>query len=159
MSSVWRRRVESGVRGAAEVIFPENAIGAPDWRSARVVETTMDYLDDLPPHRGRLVGALFASADVALPPLLRSLGPLPRVPLAKRKEAFSRWYDEPYSALGQIVGALKATLCMSYFSHPDVVRHIGTRKVCDRPWDAYQVDVEPDLLERMHAAEGAGVAS
>ena len=157
-------RVRSGIRGAAEVLFPENAIGAPDWRSTQMVQRTVDYLDELPPHRGNVVSALFVAADVMLPVALVDVRRLPDVPLAKRRAGFERWYEAPYSALGQIVGALKATLSMVYFNHPDVVRHIGTVKPCARPWDHYEVDVDVDALVRHHrdtsdASDGAGGAS
>jgi hypothetical protein len=60
--------------------------------------------------------------------------------------------------MGQFVGALKATLSMSYFGHPSVVSYIGTRKVCERPWDEYKVDVDVDFLVRHNerVAKGAG---
>lgn len=152
MSDRWRKRVRSGIQGTAEVIFPENDFGAPDWRSTDLVERTLAYLAELPPHRGSVVSALFIAADVALPPLMRDLRPLSRVPLGRRREAFDRWYAEPFSPLGQIVGALKATLSMNYFGHRDVVNHIGTVKPCDRPWDSYEVDIDVNALTRKRGA-------
>jgi hypothetical protein len=143
--------MRSGIKGTAQVLYPENSFGAPDWRSAEVVKRTIDYLEELPPHRGQLVGALFVAADVMLPPLMRDIRQLPQVPLHKRQAAFERWYKEPFSPMGQLVGALKATLSMAYFGHPSVVSYIGTRKTCERPWDAYKVDVDVNLLVRDHA--------
>ena len=157
MPSLLESRIRSGIQGAAEVLFPENDFGAPDWRSTDMVQRTVDYLFELPPHRSQVVSALFVAADVMLPPALRDIRQLPKVPLAKRMAAFERWYDEPYSAMGQVVGALKATLSMVYFNHPDVVRYIGTVKPCDRPWDHYKVDVDVDALTR-HLDKAGGEA-
>ena len=146
-----RRSTRSGIAGTAEVLYPVNTFGAPDWLEAEVVANTLSYLAELPPHRGQLVGALFVAADVMLPAMLGARPGLPYVPLEKRQAAFERWYKEPFSPMGQFVGALKATLAMCYFGHPKVVSYIGTRKVCERPWDDYKVDVDVDFLVRDRA--------
>jgi hypothetical protein len=150
--------MRSGIAGTAEVLYPVNTFGAPNWLDADVVARTVQYLEELPPHRGQLVGGLFVAANVVLPALMGARPGLPYVPLEKRQEAFARWYSEPFSAMGQFVGALKATLSMSYFGHPSVVSYIGTRKVCERPWDEYKVDVDVDFLVRHNerVAKGAG---
>jgi hypothetical protein len=41
----------SGIEGTAEVLYPENDFGAPDWRSTDMASRTLRYLEDLPPHR------------------------------------------------------------------------------------------------------------
>jgi len=145
----------SGIEGTAEVLYPVNDFGAPDWRSTDVASRTLRYLEDLPPHRGQLVGALFVAADVMLPMVLRERPGLRRVPLAIRKQGFERWYAEPFSPMGQFVTALKATLAMTYFGHPSVVRYIGMVTHCDRPTDAYRVDVDVNYLVRDRARVAA----
>ena len=147
--------MRSGIAGTAEVLYPVNTFGAPNWLEADVVARTLRYLHELPPHRGQLVGGLFVAADVVLPALLGARPGLPYVPLERRQEAFARWYKEPFSGMGQFVGALKATLAMSYFGHPSVVSYIGTRKVCERPWDEYKVDVDVNFLVRDREAQAA----
>ena len=141
----------SGIEGTAEVLYPENDFGAPDWRSTDMASRTLRYLEDLPPHRTQLVGALFVAADVMLPLSLGERPGLKRVPLARRREAFERWYKEPFSPMGQFVGALKATLAMTYFGHPSVVRYIGQVTHCDRPSDPFRIDVDVDYLVRDRA--------
>ena len=141
----------SGIEGTAEVLYPENDFGAPDWRSTDVASRTLRYVEDLPPHRSQLVGALFVAADVMLPLTLGERPGLKRVPLARRQEAFERWYKEPFSPMGQFVGALKATLAMTYFGHPSVVRYIGQVTHCDRPSDPFRIDVDVDYLVRDRA--------
>lgn len=145
----------SGIAGTAEVLYPENDFGAPDWRSTDVVSRTLRYVEDLPPHRSQLVGALFVAADVMLPLALGERPGLGRVPVARRKEAFERWYKEPFSPMGQFVGALKATLAMTYFGHPSVVRYIGQVTHCDRPSDPFRIDVDVDYLVRDRARVSA----
>ena len=141
----------SGIEGTAEVLYPENDFGAPDWRSTDVASRTLRYVEDLPPHRSPLVGALFVAADVMLPLSLGERPGLKRVPLARRQEAFERWCKEPFSPMGQFVGALKATLAMTYFGHPSVVRYIGQVTHCDRPSDPFRIDVDVDYLVRDRA--------
>ncbi|MBK7154437.1 MAG: hypothetical protein IPH72_22085 [Sandaracinaceae bacterium] len=145
----------SGIEGTAEVLYPENDFGAPDWRSTDMASRTLRYLEDLPPHRTQLVGALFVAADVMLPLSLGERPGLKRVPLARRREAFERWYKEPFSPMGQFVGALKATLAMTYFGHPSVVRYIGQVTHCDRPSDPFRIDVDVDYLVRDRARVSA----
>ena len=145
----------SGIEGTAEVLYPENDFGAPDWRSTDMASRTLLYLEDLPPHRTQLVGALFVAADVMLPLSLGERPGLKRVPLARRREAFERWYKEPFSPMGQFVGALKATLAMTYFGHPSVVRYIGQVTHCDRPSDPFRIDVDVDYLVRDRARVSA----
>ena len=149
----------SGIEGTAEVLYPENDFGAPDWRSTDMASRTLRYLEDLPPHRTQLVGALFVAADVMLPLSLGERPGLKRVPLARRREAFERWYKEPFSPMGQFVGALKATLAMTYFGHPSVMRHIGMVTHCDRPNDPYRVDVDVNYLVRDRARAAAEEAA
>lgn len=138
----------SGIAGTAEVLYPENDFGAPDWRSTDMVSRTLRYVEDLPPHRSQLLGALFVAADVMLPLTLGERPGLRRVPLTRRTEAFERWYKEPFSPMGQFVGALKATLAMTYFGHASVVRYIGQVTHCDRPTDPFRIDVDVDYLVR-----------
>ena len=143
--------MRSGIAGTAEVLYPVNTFGAPDWLKAEVVANTLSYLEELPPHRGQLVGGLFVAANVLLPALMGARPGLPYVPLKTRQAAFERWYEEPFSPMGQLVVALKATLSMTYFSHPSVVSYIGELKVCERPWDPYKVDVDVNFLVRDRA--------
>ncbi len=149
----------SGIAGTAEVLYPVNDFGAPDWQSTEVVSRTLRYVEDLPPHRSQLLGALFVAADVLLPVVLGQRPGLARVPVAVRREAFARWFKEPYSPMGQLATALKATLAMTYFGHPSVMRHIGMVTHCDRPNDPYRVDVDVNYLVRDRARVAAEEAA
>ncbi len=143
--------LRDGVRAAAEVLFPENDFGAPDYRTTDLVERTLAYLGELPPEKGPIVGSLFVAVELGGGALGGKASRFSRLPLEERERLLHAWYERDGSVHAQLVEAMKGTLGMMYLSHPDVVRHMQSVKTCARPWDSFEIAVEPDALEARHA--------
>lgn len=154
----WQRRLRDGVGGAAEALFPTNDFGAPDWRDTRIIERTESYIEELPAPSARLIRLLFIALELLFPLLAPAFGRFSRLSLARRTRILEGWRTSNWHLLHQLFDAVRGLLAMMYLSHPDVVRHIKTVKVCDRPWDTtlpmeVQVDALVDQDSRLEAEE------
>lgn len=141
-----RRRLSDAIRGAAEVMFPVNDIGAPDWRETEMESRTLAYFDDLPPATGRLLVLLFVALELVLPLTALTLPRFSRRSPATRERVLRRWKESPLHTLRLLFSAVKAALAMVYLSHPAVVRHIEEFKTCDRPNDRLVMAFRPEAL-------------
>jgi hypothetical protein len=148
----WMRRANDGITAAAQVMFPENDAGAPDWRTTDIVARTRGWLAELPPESRRLVTLLFIATELLAPVLVPSLGRFSRTPPARRLRAMRRWRDSWFVPVRFFGTALEATLKMMYLSHPAALRYVGVYKTVAHPDDALQLDVRPDALRRLAAA-------
>lgn len=127
-SGFLERRALDGLRAASEALFPENDIGAPDFRTTEMVPRTLQYLEELPRKQRRLLLLLFAFVEV-LTVLFRlrrfsRLSPESRAALVR---GFRRSRLLPLRILGD---ALKATTTVIYMSHPAALAHIGEGAPC-----------------------------
>jgi hypothetical protein len=129
------QRVADGVRGASEVMFPENDFGAPDWKMTDMVGRTVSYLYELPPPTRRLVMLMFVAIELGAPFLLIGFGRFSRIAPERRLKVLQRWRKSSNPLYRLLVDALKAQLCMMYLSHRAVQFHIKAWKSCDRPGD------------------------
>lgn len=145
MASLWTRRVEVGLRAAAEGLFPTNDEGIPDWQETDLVGRTLDYLEALPPEQRRLVGALYVAIELA-PVTVGRVSRLSRLSPERRAETVRAWRTSSNPLLRMLGDALKAQLTMMYLSHPAVGRHTGEVKVTANPPDPYQPRIDPTLL-------------
>ncbi len=125
LSGFIARRVEDGIRGASEGLFPENDFGAPDWRQTELVRRTREWMDDLPPPQRRLLVLLFVTVELFAPCLLLVPRRFSRLSPERRAEAVRRWRRSRFFFLRLLGDALKASTTMVYMSHPLVVAHIG----------------------------------
>ena len=126
------RLVSGGIRGASEGLFPENDIGAPDWRETELVRRTREYMDELPPPQRRLLVLLFVVVEIAGAVLALSFGRFSKLSPARRAEAVRRWRRSRFFLLRLLGDALKATTTMMYMSHPRVVAYIGEYRAGER---------------------------
>lgn len=131
----WMHRVQACIGACAEVMFPENDQGAPDWRTTDIVARTVGYLYELPPHTRRLVMAMFVAIEFGATFLLAGIGLFSWQSLALRKRAMHRWRGHWFPGYALLADALKAQMCMMYLSHPSVQHYIGAWKTCERPND------------------------
>jgi hypothetical protein len=125
LGSFIERRVEDGIRGAAEGLFPENDFGAPDFRDTDLVRRTREWMDELPPPQRRLLVLLFFTVELLTPILLFVPRRFSRLTPERRAEAVRRWRRSRFFFLRLLGDALKASTTMIYMSHPSVVAHIG----------------------------------
>jgi hypothetical protein len=119
------RRVEDGIRGASEGLFPENDFGAPDWRDTELVRRMREYMDELPPPQRRLLVLLFVTVELLTPLLLLRPHRFSRLAPERRAQAVRSWRKSRFFLLRLLGDALKASTTMMYMSHPSVVAHIG----------------------------------
>jgi hypothetical protein len=143
-SGFVERRLVDGIRAASEGLFPENDLGAPDWRDTEMVRRTREYIDDLPPQR-RLLVFLFVFVElVALSPLS------PRHFQARPSAARRR-----HAAGGDLAAAAparrraQASTTMIYMSHPLVIAYIEEYRICEHPSDPVQYPTRPGALAEM----------
>ena len=145
-SGFFRRQLVNGITGASEGLFPPNDFGAPDFRETRMVERTLEYLEELPPAQRRLVSALFIAVELLAPFLLLVPRRFSRLPHAHRAHAVRSWRRSRFFLLRVLGDALKASTTMMYMSHPRVVLHIGEHRACEHSEDLLGYPVRLDAL-------------
>jgi len=148
------RTVRASVQATAEVYFPENDFGAPDWRETDMVERTILYLQDIPPNTRPMLYLLFFAVEWLAPFLLAGLGRFSKRSLPFRQRAIRRWNTWNFIVFRFLAEGLKAQLTMTYMSHPLVQEHMGVWKACAREADPYQRPLRPDFLAQ-YAVEDA----
>jgi len=149
--SYWHRRLTAGIAAASEATFPQNELGAPDWKSTEMVRRMFEYLDDLPPPQRRLVKALFLFVEVAAIVLAGRLCRFSKLPVEARTAVIRRWRASRWLAFRVLGDAVKATTTMIYMSHPSVIRYIEEYRCCARPLDPLEIP-----LRKLHAPQELG---
>jgi hypothetical protein len=139
----FRRLMTPGLRASVQALFPENDLGAPDWRATNMVERALDLFAELPPHQRRLLTFLFLFVPFA--PLVLFSSPLPFVWMstARRTAQIRAWRSSSFFLRRAVGDGLKATLTMIYLSHPEPLRFMGVRGGCAHPTDAFALDEPP----------------
>jgi hypothetical protein len=118
----------AGLSATAEGLFPENDLGAPDWKSTDLTARTLSYLNELPPPQRRLLWVLFFAVELLAPFLAPGFSRFSSLPPRRRAQVVRRWRRSPYFLLRVLGDALKASTTMMYMSHPSVLEHIEERK-------------------------------
>lgn len=149
------RTVRATVRATAEVYFPKNDFGAPDWEDTDMVERTVQYMKDIPPSARPLLYVLFVAVEWAAPFLLAGVGRFSKRSLPFRERAIRRWNTWNFIVFRVLAEGLKAQLTMTYVSHPLVQKHMGVWKSCERENDPYDFPIRHGFLEQF-AADDAG---
>jgi hypothetical protein len=144
--SFVERSVAASIGAASEVMFPANDHGAPDWKQTDMVERTMDYLTELPPHMRHLVMFMFLAIEFLCPFLLVGPGRFSRQPAARRLRGLLRWRSSRFILYFLLCDALKAQLCMMYMSHPAVQRYMQAWKSCERENDPLGLPVRENVF-------------
>jgi hypothetical protein len=145
----WANRARDGIVALSEVTFPENELGAPDWKSTDMVRRTLEYLDELPPKQRRLLTLLFVFVELGALFLVLGFRRFSRIPRTRRAEIIRGWRHSRLLPLRVLGDAIKATTTMMYMSHPSVIAYIGEYRVCSHEEDPLRIDVRPDALTRM----------
>lgn len=139
-----QRRLEDGIRGSAEALFPDNDLGAPDWRGTDIVTRTVAYLDELPPPQRRLIAFLFLFVELLAPfVLLVGLRRFSRLSVERRLRAVQTWRASRIYLIRVVGDALKAVMTMMYAAHPSVIKYMGMYAVCEHPNETTGVEVRP----------------
>lgn len=145
--SYFARTARRSVQAVAEVYFPENEFGAPDWRDTDMVNRTMAYLQTIPPTNRRMIYLLYIAVEWLAPLWLAGIGRFSRRSLAFRKRAVHRWQTWDFIVFRLLNDGLKAQLTMLYCSHATVQRYLGVWKSCARSADPYQTPTRKGFLE------------
>ncbi len=148
-TGVFTQSAVAGLAAIAEAMFPENELGAPDWKATDMVPRTLRYIDELPPAQGRLVRFLFVFVELAAPLLLLRPRRFSRVSPEQRTRAIRRWRASRFLPLRLLGDAIKATMTMMYMSHPSVSSYIGEHKACAHPHDPLSIRHVPDALDEL----------
>lgn len=135
-----------GFAAAAEALYPENVLGAPDWRDTEMATRGARWIDALPPNPQRLIVLLFAALELGAPALAPGLRPLSRLPPARREAMIRRWRASPIAPLKFLGDAVKSATSMIYLSHPAALRHVGLHKTCAHPGADLPVAHRPAAL-------------
>ena len=147
----WQRRIDDGVQSASEALFPENSLGAPDWKQAQMVPRMLGHIDQLPISARKLVNLLFLFVELATPLLSLRFRRFSRLRPELRRSLVRRWSASSFYWLRVIGDSLKASMSMIYLSHPDVLQHMGWKKACHNPGDTLQPEIVPPLIEETSA--------
>jgi hypothetical protein len=143
---IWIRSVDAGIVGASEALFPENDLGAPDWREVEMLPRTRRWLAALPAKQRLLVELLFVAVEWSAPLLGPAPGRFSKIAPARREAIVRRWRASRIYPLKLLGDALKATTSMIYLSHPAALKYIGMYKPCENPGDPLQVEIRADAL-------------
>lgn len=141
------RRVADNVGAVSEAMFPKNDFGAPDWEDAEMVPRTLAYLDVLPPRGSNLLVLLYVVVEFTSPLFFVWPGRFSKAPLSRRKHVLEKWRTHWFSPLKLLFDGLKATLFMTYLSHPKLQEYMRAWKSCDRPLDPYTFPIEPNPFD------------
>ncbi len=121
--------VDRMVWSVAEAMFCTDEGPPPAARLAWLCADIRDFLTRSGPRaRWIFLLALFFTSWVA-PLLVGRLPPLARMSVRDRVDALDRFEDGLLVQAAAIL-ALKATLCIVYFEHPDAAREIGFDGLC-----------------------------
>jgi hypothetical protein len=143
----WDRHARTAITAACEALFPENDIGAPDWKETEMVRRMLVYLGELPAAQRRLLTTLFVVVELGC--VCLRLTRFSRLSPVARADLVRRWRRSRWVLLKLIGDALKATTTIIYMSHPKAMRFIGGYKTCERPGDPLELPVRPDALDHM----------
>ena len=142
----WMRIATDGIAASSEAVFPENDLGAPDWKSTEMVARTLEYLDELPPRPRRLLVPLFVFVELAAAVLLLRFTRFSRLPVVRRTRAIRAWRRSPLLVVRVLGDSLKATTTMMFMSHPLVIEHLGEYRANERPLDRVKITARPEAL-------------
>jgi hypothetical protein len=142
-----------GLEAAAEALFPVNDHGAPDFRTTELVRRTVEYLDELPPDKRRLLIALFAVTEFGTLLVWPYFSRFSRLSPARREDAVRGFRSSSFLPLRLLGDALKATTTLMYMSHPSALAYVGAFSSCERPFDPMQLPVKRDALAKSTGAE------
>lgn len=120
----------TGLTAAAEALFPENDLGAPDYRTTDLVARLLEYLRVLPARQRSLIQLLFVFFELMAPLLSFQLRRFSSLPVARRETLVRDFRKSRFFALRILGDAMKATLTMLYMSHPLSLAYIGERSEC-----------------------------
>lgn len=148
----WRRRAADCVAAVAEVLFPDNDLGAPTWRDTELVARTFAWIEELPPPQQRLVLLMYVAVELAAPLVGPALGRFSRISPARRLAIIRRWRASRVYLVRYVGDSLKSVATMIHLAHPAALEHIGMYKHCDHPHDAFSVRLDPDAGPREHPA-------
>jgi hypothetical protein len=152
-SGFLERRLTDGVRAASQGLFPENDLGAPDWRDTEMVRRTLAYIEELPPTQRRMLVFLFVFVELAAPLLLLTPRRFSKLSPEQRAAAVRGWRKSRFYLLRLLGDALKASTTMMYMSHPRVVAHIEEYRICEHSADALDYPLRPSELAGMAVPE------
>lgn len=147
---LWMRIATDGIAATSEAVFPENDLGAPDWKSTDMVGRTLEYLDELPPRQRRLLLLLFVFVELASVFLVWRLARFSRLPVVRRTRAIRAWRRSNWLVLRVLGDSLKATSTMMFMSHPRVIEHLGEYRACERPLDRVKIAARPAALSSLN---------
>jgi len=125
-----RRTALAGFQAVCEALYPDNDLGAPSWRDAEMVRRADRLWTELPPESRALLMAMYSALELGGSLLAPSVGPLSKVPVAKRLAMLKRWKASPIWPLRFLAEAIKSSSTMVYMSHPLVSAYIGATKAC-----------------------------
>ncbi len=140
--------IRRSVQATAEVYFPQNDDGVPDWQETDMVERTMHYLEELPPETSFKIRLLYVVVEWLGPLGFAGLGRFSKKSLAFRQRVIHRWAHWNFFLYRMLFDALKAQLTMTYLSHPLLPQHMGIWKTCSRETDPYNTPIRKGFLEQ-----------
>jgi hypothetical protein len=149
----FERRAMDGLEAAAEALFPVNDYGAPDFLTTELVRRTLEYLDELPPDKRRLLLALFAVTEFGTLLVWPYFTRFSRLSPARREAAVRGFRSSSFLPLRLLGDALKATTTLMYMSHPSALSYVGAFSSCERPLDPMQLPVRGGVFEPLTGAE------
>ena len=133
---IFPQLVADGVAAAAEVICPDNELGAPTWYETDIIERTLAYLESLPPQNGLMLKAMFFFAELSPTILSAQRSRLSRLDPDIRLDYLRSLRHSPFYYLRILGDAVKAVMTMMYLSHPDALAYVGHFKACQKPHPA-----------------------
>jgi len=114
----------AGLHASAEALFPE-APGMPGFEEVEMERRMVLYIRALPPEQSPMVALLYVLVEYLAWVVAPWKGRLSRRTIPDRLALVQGWRDSRIWPLQVVGDALRASLCMVYFSHPAVMRAYG----------------------------------
>ncbi|MEB2313654.1 MAG: hypothetical protein OZ921_16150 [Sorangiineae bacterium] len=142
------RILRTSIAATSEAMFPENDLGAPDWKSTDLVARTLSYLEELPPYNRRLVTLLFLLIELGAVLLGAGLRRFSKLPASRRTDLIRGWRRSSFEPYRMVGDSVKAVTTMMYMSHLAVVRYIEEYRACEHPLDEHRIETRAGVFDR-----------
>jgi hypothetical protein len=134
--------MKSIISGCAEIIYPKNNFGAPDWETVEITNRCADYLMQLPFKQRKRIYLVFLVFEYVFPLLFLKYKRFTKLSATNRQKIFNSLHNSKLYIFRLLFDAVKGILSMIYFSSPEVLLYIRYYKKCFNPDDSFEVRIK-----------------
>ena len=133
------KTIKRSLLATAEVFFPENESGAPDYKKTDLVENCWQWMKKMPFEQRIMIYALYICTEFAFPLLIPALGRLSNLSIQKRERLMHRLMKSKIGPLKFLADTLKTIQNMIFLCHPSAIEYCGIYKKVAYPEDNFYI--------------------